>query len=134
MDHHGLDYTLQFDSEHKVLLITLGRLVTKATTLAMYHASLRMADVTGPCLGIADFSAVEKSELTARFMRSLSKLIPTFSAGGLRIFVATPSLYLDRMFQMLQTGGSAIQVVKSLDGAFDLLRLDSPRFRLIELH
>jgi hypothetical protein len=33
-----MDYTLQFDSQHRVLLITLGEVVTRVSALAAYTA------------------------------------------------------------------------------------------------
>ena len=130
-----MNFTLKFDSTHGVLLVTLGKVLTKAITLEVHTAAVRFIDDQGPCSGIADFSAVERSELDAGWIRSFALMIPAIPAGKLRVFVAPRlDIYgLTRMFQILQyEKGSEIHVVHSLGEAFALLGLESPNFVDVE--
>ena len=129
-----MNFTLQFDFNHRVLLVTLGKVLTKEIALEVITARVRFINEQGPCSGIFDFSAVEGSELDAESIRSLAftvAAIPSLPTGKLRIFVAPrPDLYgLSRMFQILRDEmGIKIHVVHSLGEAFGMLGLKSSDF------
>jgi len=71
-----VEYTLLFDSRHKVLLITMGKVLNEATILAT-HCTVIAAE--GPCSGIFDFSAGERNDLSAEFIRSIAQMVPAIS-------------------------------------------------------
>ena len=129
-----MNFTLRFDFDHRVLLITLEKVLTKATVLELHDATMRFINEHGQCSAIADFSAVERSELDAESVRSLALAvppIPNLPIGKLRIVVAPrPDIYgLGRMFQILREAmGIKIHVVHSLGEAFALLGLKSSDF------
>jgi hypothetical protein len=135
MDRQSTGYTLSFDSAHKVLMVTLGPVVSKETALASRAAIIRLVAAEGACDGIADLTAVEHTEITSEGVRWLASLIPAIPASRRRILVAPqPLIYgLSRMFQMLQEGHqSRTAVVRTLQEAFDLLGLQSPQFEKLE--
>jgi hypothetical protein len=130
-----VDYNLQFDSDHRVLLITLGEVVTEVSAAAAYAAVQRFIAAHGPFSGITDLSAVEKLSVSADFVRSLAAMDPMIPAGMSRIAVAPrPAVYgISRMFQILREGkGSYLEVVHTLQEAYALLGLKSPHFKAID--
>jgi hypothetical protein len=130
-----VDYNLQFDSDHRVLLITLGAVVTEASAAAAYAAVQRFIAAQGPFSGITDLSAVEKLSVSTDFVRSLAAMDPMIPAGMSRIAVAPrPSVYgISRMFQILREGkGSYLEVVHTLQEAYALLGIKSPHFKAID--
>ena len=134
ISEQSLNFTLRFDFNDRVLLVTLGKVLTKEIALEVITARVRFINEQGPCSGIFDFSAVEGSELDAESIRSLAatvSAIPILPAGKLRILIAPgPHLYgLSRMFQILRDEmGSTVHVVHSLEEAFALLGLKSTDF------
>src|SRR5215813_8195928 len=72
----SLEYALQFDSAHKVLLLTFGKTVTKASLGAAYDDLEHLIAAEGPCRGIVDFSAVAQAEISADSVRSISRRPP----------------------------------------------------------
>ena len=128
-----MNFTLRFDSKHRVLLVTLGKVVTEAIVREIHSVVVRFVDAQGPCSLIGDFTAVESSELSAQSMRSLAEMIPAIpdTPGSLRVFIAPrAAIYgLIRMFQILQgQKGPDIHVVHSTQEAYELLGLKSPEF------
>jgi hypothetical protein len=67
------DHALHFDAKHRVLLITFGKRVTKDTYMDAYDAAKRIVAARGPCSLIADFSAVEKFDLSTKFLREIGR-------------------------------------------------------------
>ena len=121
-----MDYSLQSDPEHRVVLVTLGTIVTEASALAAYTAVERFIATQGPHSGITDLSEVEKLRVSAEFVRHLAAKPPMIPAGMSRIAVALRlDIYgMSRMFQILREGrGAYLEVVHTLKEAFDLLGL-----------
>jgi hypothetical protein len=131
-----VDYNLQFDSDHRVLLITLGKVVTEVSAAAAYDAVQQFIAAQGPCSGITDLSPVEKLSVSVDFVRSFAAMDPMIPAGMSRIAVAPrPAVYgVSRMmFQILREGkGSYLEVVHTLQEAYALLGLESPHFKAID--
>ena len=126
-----MDYTLQADPEHQVLLVTLGKIVTEASALAAYTTVERFIAAQGPHSGITDLSGVEKLDVSTDFVWRLAAKPPMIPEGMSRIAVAPrPDIYgLSRMFQILRDNrGASLEVVRTLDEAFTLLGLVSPQF------
>jgi hypothetical protein len=130
-----VDYLLQLDPEHKVVLITFGRVITKAAVLAVHIDVERLVAAHGPCSSIVDLSISVKSELSPQFIRSLAAMSPAVPKGTRKILVApTPETYgLSRMFQLLRAEtGDTLQIVYALEEAYEFLGIDSSEFRSID--
>ena len=67
-----MDFSLQSDPEHRVLLVTLGKIVTEASALAVYTAVEQFIVAEGPHSGITDLSYVEKLNVSSEFIRCLA--------------------------------------------------------------
>ncbi len=130
-----MDHLLQLDPGHRVLLITFGRVITKASALAVHEAAERLAAVYGSCSTIVDFSITVKSELSPHFIKSMAAISPALPAGCRKILVApTPETYgLSRMFQLLREGaGDTIRIVYTLEEAYEFLGIEEPRFDTVD--
>lgn len=130
-----MDYLLQFDPAHRAILITFGRVITKASALAVHQAVETLVATRGPCSSIVDLSITVKSELSPQFIRSLAAMSPAIPAGCRKILVApTPETYgLSRMFQTLREGtGDSIRIVYTLEEAYEYLDIGSPDFRVVD--
>ena len=126
-----VDYSLQSDPEHRVVLVTLGKTVTEESARAAYAAVERFIANQGPHSGITDLSGVVKLKVSAEFVRHLAAKPPMIPVGMSRIAVAPRlDIYgMSRMFQILREGqGAYLEVVHTLKEAFDLLGLQSPHF------
>ena len=128
-----MNFNLRFDSKHKILLVTFGKVATEEIVRDIHSVVARFVDAQGPCSGIADFTAVKSSALSVRSIRSLAELIPAIPdiPGALRVFVAPqPAVYgLSRLLQILrEQQGIDIHVVHSLEEGYALLRVPSPDF------
>ena len=129
-----MDFTLQSDPEHRVLLVTLGKLVTEASALAAYTAVEQFIAAEGPHSGITDLSGVEKLNISLAFVRFLAAKPPMIPDGMSRVAVAPRAdIYgVSRMFQLLRDSrGSYLEVVHTLKEAFELLGMESPHFRAV---
>jgi len=131
-----VDFTLQSDSEHRVLLITLGKIVTEASALATYTAVEQFIAAEGPHSGITDLSGVEKLNVSSDFIRFLAAKPPMIPDGMSRIAVAprTDIYAVSRMFQLLRDSrGRSLEVLRTLKEAFELLGMESPHFKTVAL-
>ena len=127
---------MQVDPDHRVMLVTLGKIVTEASALAAYTAIEQFMSAHGPHSGITDFSGVEKFHVRADFVWFLVTKPPAIPEGMSRIAVAPRlDIYgLSRMFQTLRDNqGVEVQVVHTLNEAFKLLGLESPHFTPVDL-
>ena len=130
-----MDYSVQADLEHRVVLVTLGRVVSEESALAAYEAVGRFIAASGPHARILDFSAVEQFKISAQFVWHLAQCSPMIPDGMARVVVAPrPAIYgMSRMFQILRDNQSRhLEVVRILDEALKFLGLESPQFKLID--
>jgi hypothetical protein len=129
-----VDYTLQFDPEYRVLLITLGEIVTAPTAHAAYAAVERFSNAMGGCAIIADLSAIQLVEISGSTVRSLAWMPHHRDRSNLLIIVAPqPVIYgLSRMFQMWRDEQAGYQVVSTLDEAYALVSVRAPRFQAVD--
>ena len=131
-----MDFTLQSDPEHRVVLVTLGKIVTEASALAAYTAVEQFIVAEGPHSGITDLSRVEKLNVSSDFVRLLAAKPPMIPDGMSRVAVAPRAdIYgISRMFQLLRDSrGSYLEVVHTLKEAFELLGMESPHFKTVAL-
>ncbi|MFZ1919577.1 MAG: hypothetical protein WAU58_18540 [Terriglobales bacterium] len=122
---------LEYDAKNKVLRGTLEGIVTDDTLRAAYAAAAQCAAKCGPCRGLWDMSGVTDFEVSSNVIRQLAKDAPIIPAGHMRMVVATTDHQygMMRMLQMLgETTRPDLHVVRTLDEAYRLLRLESPEF------
>ena len=119
-----MEFILNFDHGHKLLLITMGQVVTEASALAATAAVRTFAAAEDLCFGIADLSAVERIEVSTNFVKYLAARPPAMPAGKTVILVAPrdETYGMSRMFQILRDGlGGQLHVVHNMVEAYELL-------------
>jgi hypothetical protein len=129
-----VDYDLQYDLEHQVLLVLMGSTVTEASALAAYNAVRRFIAAVGPCSTIADLSRVQIANVTGCVVQSLASMPRATGAGNRLVLVAPqPVIYgLSRMFHLCRGETEQCAVVRTLEEAYALLDLVRPDFRAVE--
>jgi len=119
------DFTLQFDPERRVLLIAMGRVVTQDSSTAAAAAVRRFFELHETNCVVADLSAVEKVDASARFIWFLAEGPPAVPAGKMTILIAPQdeAYGLSRMFQTIRMDKrqADLQVVRSRKEAYELL-------------
>src|SRR4051812_19893384 len=106
-----MKYRLDFDPEHRVLLVNLSDDITEPEYLALRAEVERFLQIEGPCHGIIDFSGVSNFHISAAFTRKLAEEPPTFPASNIRVCVTTKPVIIGmiRMFQII--GGKSREKV-----------------------
>jgi len=130
-----MDYFLQSDLDNRVILVTLGRVVTEESFLAAYEAVGRFIAANGPHAGITDLSGVEKFQISAKFVWQLAHCAPAIPDGMARVVVAPrPAIYgMSRMFQILRDNQSRnLEIVRTVDEALKFVGLESAQFKTID--
>ena len=129
-----MDYDLQYDPKYRVLLIVMGRTVTKASALAAQNAVRRFMDVKGACSVIADLSAIEKEQVPGYFVRSLAWMPSAVPLGKTLILVAPQTVIygLSRMFHLWRGGTGHYKVVHTVEEGYAVLGMETPDFQVID--
>lgn len=124
-------FVMDFDARNSILRVTLEGQVTDTILLDCYATIAKTVASHHPCRGIADVSGVTKFSVSSNAVKELAAASPAFPAGYMRIFV-TPqdSIYgMARMFQMLgEKTRPDLYIVRTMDAAYHLLRVESPEF------
>jgi hypothetical protein len=126
-----MDYVIDLDPVHRVLRGTVTSAFTDEGCTDLYWTIERIASQGGPYAGILDLSQAPAFPISARTLRVLSTTDPALPVGRLRVIVATePVAYgLARMFELMRDSmGGELQVVRSLEEAYDLLGVRSSDF------
>jgi hypothetical protein len=128
-----VDYNLRFDPKHRVLLVVMGRTITKAIASAAQNAVRHFMVAEGPCSVIADLSAIEREQVPGCFVRSLAWTPSATPAGRCLILVAPQTVIygLSRMFQLWRGERARYKVVRTVDEGYELLDLDASDFRIV---
>ena len=128
--------SLAFEPIHRVLLSRFSGAFTYDDITRSDKATLQTLGREGAARGILDFSAVDRVEVSAPQLRHRARQ-PPIAAGQKRIFVVTtPALAaIAWSYAALhqEFTGTELQVVETLDEAYDLLRLSDPRFEPMAL-
>jgi len=127
-------YVLDFDAKNSLLRVSVEGHVTDAILWDTYATVARYVETHGPCRAIVDVSTVTKFDVSSSAIRELTRRAPAIPKGYMRIFVAPlASMYgMVRMFQILtELTRPDLHVVRSVDEAYRLLRVESPEFRPI---
>jgi hypothetical protein len=129
-----VDYELRYDPKDRVLLIYMGRAVTKASAAAAQNAVQSFIAAEGPCSVIADLSGVEREEIPGPFVQSLAGVPSAIADGKWLIFVApqTPIYGLSRMFHLWRDEAPNYKIVRTLEEAYALLGLEPQDFQAID--
>jgi hypothetical protein len=128
-----MDLVVDLDLAHRVLRITVTGTLTNESLTEVYRTVKRLAARGGPYNGaILDLTQVVHFPVSSDTIRNLASTGPAVPGGGPRIMVArAPALYgLARMFELYRDsmGGKLQTVVKSLDEAYDLLKVTPQEF------
>ena len=120
-----VEFALRFDAQHRVLVVTMGAVVSEASAAAAVSAVKSFFAIEDPVSGIADLSAVEKVAVSASFVKYLAVRPPAIPTPKRCIVVAPRDVTygLSRMFQILRDGVN-FEVVHSMKEACDLLGID----------
>ncbi|HEY7610281.1 MAG TPA: hypothetical protein VIF14_13690 [Alphaproteobacteria bacterium] len=114
---------LLVDRKQRILVARLGSVLTEAALTAMRAAVRRFVAKEGPCPAILDLSAVDRAEVSSRFIADLAESGPTIP-GETRVLVAPkPEIFgLSRMYELQQnrTAGPTL-VVHTLAEAYEAL-------------
>jgi len=124
----SVEFGLEFDREQKVLLITMGTVVTEASALAAASAVRTFVASHDPWSVVADLTAVERIEASASFVRYLAARPPAIQSGRMVILVARrdETYGMSRMFQLLRRGAEdRFHVVHEMGEAYELLGVSS---------
>lgn len=128
-----VDYELAYDPTGRVLLISMGRAVTKASATAAQTAVRCFIAAEGPCSVIANLSGVEREELPGHFVRSLAKT-PSIITSGERLILVAPQtvIYgLCRMFHLWRGEAENHKIVRTLDEGYALLGVKPEDFQAV---
>ena len=126
-----MGYVLDFDAKNSLLRVSVEGRVTDAILWDAYTTVASYIETHGPCRAIVNVSAVTKFDVSSSAIRELTRRTPAIPKGYMRVFVAPlDSMYgMVRMFQILtELTRPELHVVRSVDEAYRLLRVESPEF------
>lgn len=125
---------LDFNAANNILRATIEGQITGETLLNFYGAALDYLAAHPPCRVILDLSPVTEFAVSSDAIRRVAATpVPRRSAEDVWILVIQKDVIygLTRMFQILtETTGNycELQVVRTLDEAYRLLRVKCPAF------
>jgi hypothetical protein len=125
---------VDFDARNNVLRATLTGSMTGAILLDFYSQTTDYMASHPPCRGILDFSGVTDFEFSSEAIRKIAASPPAFPKGYMRILVIPKEFIfgMARMFQMItEKTRPELQVVRTLQDAYLLLKVETPDFRPI---
>jgi len=126
-----MGFEMSFDERNNLLRVTVGGEVTDASLTDSYATAAKYVAANPPCRGIWVFSDVTKFEVSTDTIQELARSSPIILSGHMRVIVAPQDhLYgMARMFQILgQETRSDLHVVRTVDEAYRLLKVQSPEF------
>jgi hypothetical protein len=128
-----VDFELAYDPKNRVLLVFMGKTVTKASAVAAQNAARSFIEAEGPCSVIANLSGVEREELPGYWVRSLARTPSVVGSGRWLILVAPqPLMYgLCRMFHLWRDEAENHKIVRTLDEAYALLGVKPEDFQVV---
>ena len=126
-----MGFVVEFDAENNVLRGTLDGRVTDAILFDCYTVAAGYAASHPQCRGIWNFSDVTEFEASSHAMRQVEERPPIIQAGYMRVIVASQDVPFGmmRMLQILSDKSRPeLHVVRTLDEAYRLLLVESPKF------
>lgn len=128
-----VDYELRYDPKDRVLLLLMGRTVTKASAAAAQTAVQRVVADEGPCSVIADLSAIETEKVPGGFVQSLAWAPSAVPPGKYLVLIAPQTLIygLSRMFHLWRGEAENHKIVRTLEEGYALLGVEAGDFEVI---
>jgi hypothetical protein len=129
----NVDYELRYDPKDRILLIFMGKTVTKASASAAQEAVQRFIAAEGACSIIADLSAIAKEDVSGQFVQSLAWAPSAIASGKWLILVAPQTLIygLSRMFHLWRGEAANYTIVRTLEEGYALLGVGAQDFQVI---
>jgi len=131
-----MGFVLEFDAKNNILRGTLDGRATDAFVLECYAAATRYTTSHPPCRGLWVVSDITSFEVSNHTIREIARKPPIIAPGYIRVVVAA-SDFLFGMMRMLQIlAGETrpdLHVVRTMDEAYQLLRVESPEFAPVDL-
>jgi len=130
-----MGYRFEFDSENKILLLSVEGRVTSELLAESYEGLRKYSTVTDARAGIVDFSSVTQSDASSALIRELAVRKPAMDATCPRFIVTgrTVGFVMARMFQIAgEDARPLLEVVHTLDEALAALGVQSPHFDPLE--
>ncbi|MGB9202537.1 MAG: hypothetical protein WCB94_01050 [Terriglobales bacterium] len=129
-------FRFEFEPVHKILLARFEGRLTDKSLGEFYRAGLKHWAATDARAAISDYTSAEWA-VSAEFIRELASQEPavTEPTQRRRIVVApsTVGFGLARMFQIVgERKRPLLQVVRTMDEAFEALGIESPHFEPLE--
>lgn len=130
-----MSHTLEFDPQERLIRVTFHGELTDDGASDLYwsvHNFLSSHEVRG---GILDLSPVTSLAVALDTVRRLAKNPPLFKAPQVRVIVAPGDLIfgMARLFQISRSEiHSELYVVHTLDEAYKIHGLKSPKFEVIK--
>jgi hypothetical protein len=126
-----MDYAVDLDPIHRVLRTTVTTALTDESFKEIYRSVARLSATGGPYASILDLSQVADFPVSPETIRVFAATSPAVPGGRPRVMVAPrPALYgLARMFELYRDSMNVqVQVVQSLDEAYELLKVTQEDF------
>jgi len=121
----------EFDPVNNILRYSWDGNLTDEVLLEGDAAGRRLLAARPPCRGIQDFSKVTTVTATSETIKKIASLPPAYGPGQAVVFVAPKDVVygLSRMFATFgEQSRPRADVVRTMEEAYRLLRVDSPQF------
>ena len=128
--------SFEFDQVNKVVCWRLRGEVSEPLFMESLAFVKQILSDTKPAKGIIDFSAVTAFHVSAQAIRQVAGSAPIFPTSMPRVIVASSDhvFGMSRMFASLtEEVRTDVQVVRTMQEAFDLLGIKSPQFQALGL-
>jgi hypothetical protein len=130
-----MGFVMDFDPRNSILRVTISDGFTDQIMRDICTAISKFV-ASHPCRGIVDYSKVTMFEPSSEAVRTLASSKPAFPAGRTCIFVCPKDLIfgMARMYQMLgERTRPDLQLARTLDAVYHLLRAEAPEFGPVSL-
>lgn len=127
-------FYFEYDADNKMLAVRFTR-VTDEVLRDFFDAAPRHIAENDVRLAIVDMTHASPIEMTADGLRQLARSTPLMSDPMARVVVAPSDVAfgMARLFQLSAPGGrDALFVVRSLDEAYQRLKIPEGQFRRLE--
>jgi len=119
-----MDYPIDLDPTHRVLRVTVGRVLTDELAREVRQTMVRLASRGGPYAVITDLSEVEDDRLTPEVAAELAAAGSPIPDGRLWVLVGKQPVThrFGRMFELTRNWmGENFELVESVDEAYRML-------------
>jgi hypothetical protein len=129
LETESLEFRIQFDEKQRVLLITMGAVITEESVVAIRSAARLFLEAKNPKSVIADLSLVRRIEVSSDFIWDFATRPPASATGRPCVLVAPKDAAygMSRMFQILRNT-PRLEVVHSMKEALELFGLKALNF------